>query len=175
MQITAEASTAFVSVVSHIALRHAVRCCAHCAKQDSMGFGYPLADLLVRNAEVELRPYAGAQPPSLGHSRDPQGSLGPPQPTPQQHASAGNAGAPPPDSRRPDGDAAALAAQLAAAGDSALKLQQILANLPMVRPILRCPVGALAHMEPASYCQVWTLKSSCRLWRWGGNGLSAGS
>ncbi|CAK0785770.1 hypothetical protein CVIRNUC_008981 [Coccomyxa viridis] len=74
---------------------------------------------------------AGAQPPPPGHSRDPQGSLEPPQPTPRQHMTAGNLGAPPPDSRRPDGDAAALAVQLAAAGDSALKLQQILANLPM--------------------------------------------
>ena len=143
MQITAEASTASVSVVSHFALRHAVGCCACCAMQDGECPCCSLADLIVQTPEGELCLYAGAQPPPLGHSRDSQGSLGPPQPTPQQHMSAGNLGAPPPDSRRPDGDAAALAAQLAAAGDSALKLQQILANLPMVRPT---PIARLAPL-----------------------------
>ena len=37
------------------------------------------------------------------------------------------------DGALPEGNTAALAAQLAAGGDSAMRLQQILANLPMVR------------------------------------------
>ena len=48
-------------------------------------------------------------------------------PAPATSAAAG-------DGRLPEGNAAALAAQLAAGGDSAMRLQQILANLPMVSP-----------------------------------------
>lgn len=56
----------------------------------------------------------------------PQGQEQEQVPAPAPSALAG-------DGRPPEGNTAALAAQLAAGGDSAMRLQQILANLPMVR------------------------------------------
>ncbi len=59
--------------------------------------------------------------------------MGQPQQQEQEQVPSPAASAPAGDGRLPEGNAAALAAQLAAGGDSAMRLQQILANLPMVR------------------------------------------
>ena len=58
--------------------------------------------------------------------------MGQPQQQEQEQVPAPATSAPAGDGRLPEGNAATLAAQLAAGGDSAMRLQQILANLPMV-------------------------------------------
>ena len=68
--------------------------------------------------------------------RDPRAAMG--QAAQQQQQQQLQVPAPAPaavagDGALPEGNTAALAAQLAAGGDSAMRLQQILANLPMVR------------------------------------------
>lgn len=71
---------------------------------------------------------AGGRPSTGQTRRDPRAALG----QQQQQVSAP---APPTGTHNgglAEGDTAALAAQLAAGGDSALRLQQILANLPVV-------------------------------------------
>ena len=84
-------------------------------------------------ATDDLDPLAGARA-QLGQSRrDPRAAMGQPPPPQQQQVPSPALPAPAGDGRLPEGDTAALAAQLAAGGDSALRLQQILANLPMVR------------------------------------------
>lgn len=68
---------------------------------------------------------------STGQSRrDPRAALG--QQQQHQQVPAPAPPAPPHDGGLAGGNTAALAAQLAAGGDSAMRLQQILANLPVV-------------------------------------------
>ena len=66
--------------------------------------------------------------------------MGQPPPPQQQQVPSPARSSPAGDGRLPEGDTAALAAQLAAGGDSAMRLQQILANLPMVSTL-----GGPAH------------------------------
>ena len=105
---------------------------------------------------------------STGQSRrDPRAALGQQQ---LQQVPAPAPLAPPHDGGLAEGDTAALAAQLAAGGDSAMRLQQILANLPVVgtaeqeafplhaalmRAALRQP-----HAVPTNPCQPASTEAS---------------
>ena len=78
--------------------------------------------------------------------------MGQPQQEQQGQVSAPAPSAPAGDGRLPEGNTAALAAQLAAGGDSAMRLQQILANLPMVSTHNRLqPFGSFVCSIMGSY------------------------